>query len=266
MFQYAYFLFLKNRFGNVRMFMSSNNWEHSGGFELFNVFGIKHRPSIWESMYHRGLLFRKLFSITHKRYQGRNFQVQKTDLNPSDDFSYFYGTWQSEDYFFDKQLIRNSFRFEVLKISYKTHSIAKLLMSGGGDTVSVHVRRRDYLSQQFSTGFGNCCPLDYYKRAINLIRGKFSDPKFVFFSDDMNWVIENLNVEDAIYVNHNHGCDSWQDMYLMSLCDHNIIANSTFSWWGAWLNNNKNKVVIAPKKWWSTMEHDDVVPSSWIRL
>ena len=82
----------------------------------------------------------------------------------------------------------------------------------------------------------------------------------------MEWVKDNLVLENAIYVDHNKGLDSWQDMYLMSQCNHNIIANSTFSWWGAWLNNNDNKVVIAPKRWWSTIEHDDVVTQTWIRM
>lgn len=142
-------------------------------------------------------------------------------------------------------------------------------MSGGGGvkvTVSIHIRRGDYLSQQFSAGFGNCCPLAYYREAIHYMKTYLDDITFVLFSDDMDWVKMNLPLDNAIYVDHNHGVDSWQDMYLMSMCQHNIIANSTFSWWGAWLNDNTDKIVIAPKRWWSSIENDDVVPESWIRM
>ena len=83
----------------------------------------------------------------------------------------------------------------------------------------------------------------------------------MFFSDDINWVKENLPLERAIYIDWNKGLDSWQDMALMSMCKHNIIANSTFSWWGAWLNNNPNKIVISPD--WSGT---DMIPDSWIQL
>lgn len=132
--------------------------------------------------------------------------------------------------------------------------------------MSVHIRRGDYLSASFANGFGNCCPLDYYQRAIAMISKTVDKPLFVFFSDDMEWVKENFAGEDCLFVSHNKGVDSWQDMYLMSLCNHNIIANSTFSWWGAWLNHHEDKMVIAPKKWWSTIENDDVVPETWMRI
>lgn len=131
MFQYAYYLLVRNKLGNSRLFISSEDWEHNGQFELPNVFGIEYKQSLWEKIYHIGRIGRKLFSLTHKRYQGQNFKVNKEDLNPSNDFGYFYGTWQSEEYFSDKQLIRDSFKFDIHKISQETHSIAKLLMGGG---------------------------------------------------------------------------------------------------------------------------------------
>lgn len=264
MFQYAYYLLIKNRFGNARLFISSDNWEHKGGFELTKIFDIQYEPTLWERIYHKGKIFRKLFTLTHRRYQGRNFQVQQSDLNPPSHYGYFYGTWQSEKYFYDKQLILDSFRFDESLLSEQTRKVAEELKDE--ISISVHIRRGDYLSQQFSAGFGNCCPLDYYERAIDIICKEIVKPRFVFFSDDMDWVSKNLHVPNSIYVNHNHGADSWQDMFLMSQCDHNIIANSTFSWWGAWLNSNCDKIVIAPQRWWSSIDNDDVVPASWIRV
>jgi len=265
MFQYAYYLLIKDKFKDARLFISSPEWEHSGGFELTRVFGINHIPSFWEKTYHTGRVCRKLFSLTHKRYQGRNFKVQTSDLNPDAKFKYFYGTWQSEQYFINPECIRKSFQFKEQLLNSQTKATAKCL-GGVKVTVSIHIRRGDYLSQQFSAGFGNCCPLAYYRESIHYMKTHLDDITFVLFSDDMDWVKENLPLDNAIYVDHNHGADSWQDMYLMSMCQHNIIANSTFSWWGAWLNDNTDKIVIAPKRWWSSIENDDVVPESWIRL
>lgn len=88
----------------------------------------------------------------------------------------------------------------------------------------------------------------------------------IIFSDNIEWCRANLSMEDALYVDWNNGVDSWQDMYLMSLCKHNIIANSSFSWWGAWLNENPNKIVIAPKQWMKSDVGVDVIPKTWIRI
>ena len=87
------------------------------------------------------------------------------------------------------------------------------------------------------------------------------------FSDDIEWVKSNLHYADMTFVDWNTGEDSWQDMYIMSQCKYNIIANSTFSWWGAWLNNTPDKIVIAPKQWMKEeTKRSDIIPETWIRL
>lgn len=265
MFQYTYLLMLREQGRDVSVFLPSTQWEHPGGFELSRVFGIEYKPCFWEKMYRFSRITRKLFSLTHKTYSGKNFRVVDTDFCPPARYGYFFGTWQSERYFVNLERVMEAFRFREDLLNDKTVDLAKLL--GKEDvTVSVHIRRGDYLSVTFASGFGNCCPIEYYQRAIDYMKQRFGNIQFFVFSDDMAWVKENLALDNATYVNWNSGADSWQDMYLMSKCKHNIIANSTFSWWGAWLNSHYDKIVVAPKRWWSTIEHDDVVPESWIRL
>ena len=134
------------------------------------------------------------------------------------------------------------------------------------NSVSIHVRRGDYLNGYYYETLGKICDIAYYQRAIGTIKERVDNPHFYIFSDDPDYVTENLTIENATFVNFNRGNDSWQDMYLMSQCKHNIIANSTFSWWGAWLNNNPQKVVVAPSHWFANMDNDEIVLPEWIRL
>ena len=132
-------------------------------------------------------------------------------------------------------------------------------------SVSIHIRRGDYLTLPQYNVFND---LDYYKRAIahfkNLYREELT---FVVFSNDMEWVKRNLRIGNkTIYVDWNKGEDSYKDMILMSHCTHNIIANSSFSWWGAWLNMHPDKVVIAPQLWLQNKPSKNVVPSDWILI
>ena len=177
----------------------------------------------------------------------------------------FRGTWQSERFFeHAKEKVRNAFVFNTVLISSKTGEIARQMSAL--TSVSIHIRRGDYLSLKYKDGFGNICTMEYYNRAIEFLKEKLVNPHFYVFTDDIMWVKTNFGLEDATYIEHNTGSDSWQDMYLMSQCKYNIIANSSFSWWGAWLNSNPEKIVIAPKKWWNSFEKDDVVPDNWIRI
>jgi len=134
----------------------------------------------------------------------------------------------------------------------------KNMMKYDGETVSLHIRRGDYLRTQ---DHHPVCSLDYYMDALSKFRDK--EYKFIVFSDDVDWCRNNFN-EDFIFT---EGNTDYEDMWLMSLCDHNIIANSSFSWWGAWLNDNPNKRVIAPKKWfgpsYSNWKLDDLFCNDW---
>ena len=169
------------------------------------------------------------------------------------------GYFQSEKYFLH---VENELR-TLLTFKAEISERARMLFPKvPGRTVSIHMRRGDYVYQQ---EFHPVCDADYYLQAANLFRDE--DTYFIIFSDDIDYCktifVENENI---IYTDNS---DPYVDMCLMSMCDHNIIANSSFSWWAAWLNNNQNKKVIAPKKWFGiAYQHNtaDLYCSNWITL
>ena len=135
--------------------------------------------------------------------------------------------------------------------------------------VSIHIRRGDYVNDSHTNSVHGTCGLDYYQNAMKLISGRVDKPTFFCFSDDIEWAKNKLHAQyPIIYVDHNGLDNASEDMRLMSQCKHNIIANSSFSWWGAWLNSNPDKIVIAPTKWFQKEDYDtrDLIPAGWIRL
>lgn len=179
------------------------------------------------------------------------------------------GYFQSFKYYIGfEQYIKSLFVFPIDKLSSKNIDLIPILKKQ--NTVAIHIRRGDYVTDSLTNQFHGTCNLDYYIKAITLIISQIENPTFVFFSDDSEWVKANFGnfTFDKIFIDDNKGLDSWRDMYLMSICSHNIIANSSFSWWGAWLNNNPKKKVIAPKKWFQAKEIDinSIIPSEWITI
>lgn len=130
-------------------------------------------------------------------------------------------------------------------------------------SVSLHVRRGDYLNIPNYDVFNG---LEYYKRSIKYFRDRFRSPIFLIFSNDPEWVKENLNLTDSLAVTCNCGESSYKDLLMMARCNHNIIVNSTFSWWGAWLNTNPDKIVICPKQWFKDRPSSIMVPETWVQL
>lgn len=174
------------------------------------------------------------------------------------------GTWQSEKYFQGaEQEVRKALTFKEKLLNDKTKQLKEKIERC--EAVSLHVRRDDYLSLQYVQGFGGICTLSYYKSAVENIKDLIVDPVFFVFSDDIGWCRANIDIPNAVFVDWNKGNESWQDMFLMSKCKYNIIANSSFSWWGAWLNEYPGKIVVAPDKWWNGLK-DEVVPEEWIRI
>ena len=177
------------------------------------------------------------------------------ELNYNDSFNYYLnGYWQSEKYFIESSdIIRKELSpsEEILNKLNKTPLI-------DGNSVSLHIRRTDYVT---SNGYHPVQSIDYYNKGLEII-GDY-DNIFVF-SDDIEWCKNNLNFKNIIFM---EGFSDIEDLWLMSLCKHNIIVNSSFSWWGAWLNNNLGKKIIAPKKWFgSNLNTSDIIPNKWIKI
>ncbi len=180
---------------------------------------------------------------------------------------YLDGYWQSERYFKEiEPTIRDEFRAKE-PLAGKNKELGDLVLSV--NAASLHVRRADYVTNPLANLWNGTCDVDYYVRAISTIASTVENPHFFVFSDDIEWARQNIPLDhNAVYVDHNNAATNYEDLRLMSLCKHNIIANSTFSWWGAWLNRNPDKVVIAPQKWFQTPKMDtrDLVPDTWITL
>lgn len=172
------------------------------------------------------------------------------------------GYWQSEKYFSDiREILLRDFQFLI-----SDSSLEKYAEAITNDAVSVHIRRGDYLKHPEL--FGGICDMNYYRKAMDYFINRNPKTVFYLFSDDKEWTKEVFEeypvcvVEKAFFSSY----QDWYDMYLMSKCHHNIIANSSFSWWGAWLNTNIDKEVVAPRKWINRKQTKDIWCQTWKKM
>ncbi len=280
MFQYAFSIALNKRGKKSQLsFLEYLYYAPHNGFDLPRAFVIS------LPLHLRGLsFFLNYFGIFYKNkavgfflrkfipwYQKKNHKLfdEKTEFQfDAKVFEqqnvFFRGTWQSELYF--KQFAEDIKQQFVFKIPGGKENQNLIKQIADCNAVSIHIRRGDYLSKTWYASHGVIENTSYYNDAIELMESKVYNPRYFIFSDDITWAHENLKISNAIYVNHNTGKKSFGDMYLMSLCKHNIIANSTFSWWAAWLNKFENKIVIAPGEWLNTKDCNELYPKDWIRL
>ncbi|HOZ36484.1 MAG TPA: alpha-1,2-fucosyltransferase [bacterium] len=181
---------------------------------------------------------------------------------------YLEGYWQSEKYFQDNQeIIRKDFE---LKNEWSTAGKEWLEQINSCQAVSVHIRRGDYANDQKTKNYHGECAKEYYERAgQEAIRG-FTNPVFFVFSDDLPWAQENIKLPGKIRWVTGTKNQPAEEIRLQSACQHNIIANSTFGWWGAWLNKNPHKKVWAPRNWFADAEAEsqasDIVPHNWLKI
>lgn len=172
-----------------------------------------------------------------------------------------YGYFQNEKYFESvKDEVHDYFIFDI-----KEEEIIKLAKEmENTNSVSIHIRRGDYL--KYPKRYEGICDLDYYEKAIEYMIKNVDNPVFYVFSNDIEWAKENIKYNNINYIDLSCYEKDWYDMYLMSNCKNNIIANSSFSWWAAYLNKNKNKIVISPCKWDNLLPNKNSCCSNWINV
>lgn len=263
MFIYALYLRMRRDFPDTRIDLSDMMHYHvHHGYEMHRVFGLP-KTEFCIPQWMKKVMEFLFFKTVLERKQGGSLRPYREAHGWP--FVYFKGFYQTERYFEDyKDEVRRAFTFDMSQTNARSRELAERLASEEG-AVSIHVRRGDYLLPQHAVSMGNVCTETYYANAVRMMGERVSSPHYYVFSDDMEWVRHNLPLPNATYVDWNTGADSWQDMMLMSRCHHHIIANSSFSWWGAWLSSTPDKVVIAPRRWVNYSDDTSILPKSWLK-
>ncbi len=196
-------------------------------------------------------LYRNIEPVFHPKYKKKYFKehiwwILEPNVFKTSDDVYIEGYWQHYKYF--ENIHPRIFEELTLKQTLETESATWLsAMKQDNSSVAVHIRRGDYVTDSGANYLMGVLPVEYYQKAITYIKDKISNPIFYFFSDDLDWVRKNIQTNTSSY--YIEGNLDYVDLDLMRHCSHNIIANSTFSWWGAFLNRNPDKIVIAPNQW-----------------
>ena len=208
------------------------------------------------------------FGLPINRFREASFAYDPRILDVRDT-AYLDGYFQSERYFSDvSTMLREEFVLSA-PADEKNLAVSRMIEEAGMSAVSLHIRRGDYVTNAQTAQYHGVCSLDYYKRAVAHIARSCQAPQFFIFSDDLDWVKNHLHIDHEMVLVDANGPDRGAcDMALMMACRHHIIANSSFSWWGAWLNPHIDKIVVAPQQWFSGATHDtrDLVPGNWVRL
>ena len=238
--------------------------------DIFNVHASIATPEILRNVsfirkwHHINSIFSKENKIRYVKEQTINFDK---DILSLPDNVYLDGYWQSEKYFLDiSDYIRNEFSF-VRPLSPENKKLLHDIQSC--NAVSVHVRRGDYFSNPETKKVHYVCDEEYYQRAGAKIQKILDRPEFFIFSDDPEWARQHVVPDGSVtYVSQKNGTHNSEDMHLMSLCQHHIIANSSFSWWGAWLGKNEGQVVVAPERWYNIVKFSKLhcLPENWMRI
>jgi hypothetical protein len=180
---------------------------------------------------------------------------------------YLDGYWQSEKYFCK---YKNQLQLDFTLLKIENNAFLKLKDKIlNCNSVGVHIRRGDYVNNPTTNKFHGVCSEKYYYSGVEILKSNLKNPVLFVFSDDLHWVRTNLVFSLPVYyIDQHYNLTPNEEIILLSFCKHNIISNSTFSWWGAWLNKNIDKIVIAPLKWFNTNQVSDIdiIPNKWLRI
>ena len=277
MFQFALYEALRKRYPEERVLLDLHTFKGYGkhqGFELDKVFGVNYEEaSLWDIL---------RVAYPYPCYQAwrigsRILPTRKTMLKEKADFTiepealtrkgdtYYDGYWQHEEYFKEiRKALLEVYRFPDFN-DERNSELAKQLSAT--NSCAIHIRRGDYLTDPLRKGTTDT---DYPERAIKQMKDQVNPLLWCVFSDDMAWVKEHLGKllpqDKTVFVDWNPADESYNDMHLMTLCHHHIIANSSFSWWGAWLCQREEQCVIAPKQWMNLPNVCSPVANNWNKL
>lgn len=276
MFEYAMYLALKDAHPEEEIKVCTRSFGGYGlhnGLEIQRIFGVElPEASLWE-----------LAKLAYPFFNYKSWQIMRHWLHPRKTMTrgalnipfsfdevkrkgstYYDGYWQNEKNFLHvREQILDAFTFPAFTDKNNVE-LAEILKTK--TSLSCHIRRGDYLLEPEWC----VCTSDYYQAAIEWMLNNNSIETLCIFSDDMVWCRENVGSKigniDVVYVDWNKGDESFRDMQLMTFCRHNIIANSSFSWWGAWLGQQEDKAVIAPEKWYEGDVKNDPICKNWVRI
>ena len=266
MFQYAAAVGLADRLG-VPVALDPRVALHKNEGVLTRVFDLPAEiPNHLPPVRHDALLAYMVWRLSGRspKFQRERGLSYNNAFEHWADDTYLHGYWQSERYFSHAaNRVRKDFTFPAKMSAANAEMAARITAA---TSISLHVRRGDYLTG----GAHGVCDQAYYDTALARIAAALPSPPTVFvFSDDPDWARQNLPMEfEKVVVDFNGAGADFEDMRLMSLCEHNITANSSFSWWGAWLNANPSKLVAAPSQWFadSKLKNGDILPASWLPI
>lgn len=273
MFQYALMVGLRDAY-HEEIYADCSGFSHyhlHNGLELERIFPIELKRAGGKSRWFKSHLL-SCYINQFLPFLTKGYKFEYPDLRFVEDIytaqysdCYYMGYWHHYKYVENirTQLLRE-YRFKK-ELNDRNSDVMKSMLRE--DSVGIHVRRGDYLKEKQYQGI---CDIDYYTRAISIFKEKFKAPVFYVFSNDMRWCEDNLGnlMGDSrvVYVDWNKGEDSYCDMQLMTFCKGLIIANSSFSWWGAFLNNREDRVVVSPKKWLNKKHSPDIQMPEWIKI
>jgi len=269
MFQYAYAKALQEKGYKVKLDISAyETYKLHGGYQL-NKYNID--MEIAKSKEIEKLAKKNIFEKIMRKKKKLKEKNHLFDINllQPDDEKYIVGYFQSEQYFIDiRKKILEDFVIKQKLSNYSSKVKGQIL--GCQNALSIHIRRGDYITNKNANQRHGTCSLNYYQEAYKRVSEMYGIMDCFVFSDDISWAKENLDFANTEYIASAEEQIPHEDIYLMSLCKHNIIANSSFSWWGAWLNENEAQCVIAPKQWIQDKQlqayFEKIVPEHWIKM